>query len=139
MKQIIVLAGFLLFCNALRAQTQYDLLLKGGHVIDPKNGTNEPMDVAISDGMIARIAAGIPAAEGKKVVEVSGLYVPFFGEITMPPWGVTAPPLRLVPAPRATTGTFLLSASFTSATTCSVLIGNTTASGCRSTDSPSYS
>ena len=40
----------------------FDLLLKGGHLIDPRNGLDEPMDVAIAEGVIARVAPDIPAA-----------------------------------------------------------------------------
>lgn len=53
----------------------FDLLLEGGHVIDPKNGINKPMDVAIAEGKIARVATDIPAEQATKVVDVSGLYV----------------------------------------------------------------
>jgi dihydroorotase len=49
-----------------------DLLLKGGHVIDPANGMDAQMDVGITDGRIARIAADIPASEAAHVVDVSG-------------------------------------------------------------------
>src|ERR1019366_8510475 len=35
----------------------YDLLLQGGHVIDPKNGISAVRDVAIKDGFIAAGAA----------------------------------------------------------------------------------
>jgi dihydroorotase len=60
---------------SLSAQPRYDLLLKGGHVIDPKNGIDRAMDVAISAGKIARVAPNIDAAEAKKTADVSGLYV----------------------------------------------------------------
>ena len=53
----------------------FDLLLKGGHVIDPANKINAPHDVAISGGKIARVAPSIPASEAKRVVDVSGAYV----------------------------------------------------------------
>jgi dihydroorotase len=59
----------------LAAQPSYDLLLKGGHVIDPKNNIDKVMDVAIAGGKIARVAANIPAAEAKKTVDAAGLYV----------------------------------------------------------------
>ena len=39
------------------AQQKYDLLLKGGHVIDPKNNITAVRDVAISAGKIAAVAA----------------------------------------------------------------------------------
>jgi dihydroorotase len=55
--------------------TKYDLLLTGGHVIDPKNGISAVRDVAIADGKVAAVAAGLNAAEALKVVDVSGLYV----------------------------------------------------------------
>jgi dihydroorotase len=57
------------------AQTKYDLLLKGGHVIDPKNNIDRVMDVAVAGGKIARIVANIPAADAAKVVDATGLYV----------------------------------------------------------------
>lgn len=54
---------------------EIDLLLKRGHVIDPKNKIDQTMDVAIKDGKIFKIAANIPVNEAKKVVDVNGLYV----------------------------------------------------------------
>ncbi|HYK87746.1 MAG TPA: amidohydrolase/deacetylase family metallohydrolase [Acidobacteriota bacterium] len=54
---------------------KYDLLLKGGHVIDPKNQISSERDVAVAGGKIAAVAAGIDPAEALKVVDVSGLYV----------------------------------------------------------------
>jgi len=69
-----ILIGFLAMVGALGAQT-YDLVLKGGHVIDPKNKINRVMDVAIAGGKIARVAENIPASEAKRVANVAGLYV----------------------------------------------------------------
>ncbi len=57
------------------AQQPYDLLLKGGHVIDAKNKLSAVRDVAIKDGKIAEIAPDIPAAKAAKVVDMAGLYV----------------------------------------------------------------
>ena len=57
------------------AQAEYDLLLKGGHVIDGRNKVTAVRDVAIKDGRIAAVAANIPAAKSGKVVDVTGLYV----------------------------------------------------------------
>ncbi len=53
----------------------FDLLIRGGHVIDPKNGIDAVADVAITDGRIARVAADLPASGARRVVEASGLYV----------------------------------------------------------------
>ena len=65
----------LLFANTLFAQATYDLLLKGGHLIDPKNKISAVRDVGIRDGLIAAVAPDIPAAQARKVVNVAGLYV----------------------------------------------------------------
>ncbi len=54
---------------------EIDLLLKGGHVIDPRNNIDQQMDIAIKEGKIFKIAADIPANNAKKVVDVNGLYV----------------------------------------------------------------
>jgi dihydroorotase len=53
----------------------YDLLLKGGHVIDPRNGRDGPMDVAVSGRVIARVAQDIPASEARRVLDVTGMFV----------------------------------------------------------------
>ena len=60
---------------ATAADPKYDLLLKGGHVIDAKNGISAVRDVAIAGGKVAAVAAKIDPAEAFKVVDVSGLYV----------------------------------------------------------------
>lgn len=54
---------------------KYDLLLRGGHVIDAKNGLSAVRDVAIAQGKIAAVAARIDPAEAVKSVTVAGLYV----------------------------------------------------------------
>ena len=60
---------------AQQAEPAYDLLLRGGHVLDDKNHIDGVMDVAIKDGKIARVAAHIPPSSALKTVEVKGLYV----------------------------------------------------------------
>jgi dihydroorotase len=55
--------------------TQYDILLKGGHVIDPANQINGKRDVAITGNRIAAVEADTNPALANKVVDVSGLYV----------------------------------------------------------------
>jgi dihydroorotase len=53
----------------------YELLLKGGRVIDPSQSFNGPADVAIASGRIAAIARDIDAAESDKTVPVAGQIV----------------------------------------------------------------
>jgi len=57
------------------SQTQYDLLLQGGHLIDPKNNIGGVRDVAILNGRIAAVAEHLDASAALKTVDVSGLYV----------------------------------------------------------------
>jgi dihydroorotase len=66
---------FLLLAFCASAQPRYDLLLKGGHVIDARNGISAVRDVAISGGIIAAVAENIPAADAGKTIDVSSLYV----------------------------------------------------------------
>jgi dihydroorotase len=61
--------------TAPAAQTPYDLLIKGGHVIDARNGVDAVRDVAIKDGKIVAVAANIPASQAAKTVNAANLYV----------------------------------------------------------------
>src|SRR5690348_11136766 len=73
---ITALLPLVLVQPATNAQVpRYDLLLKGGRVIDPANGLDAKMDVAVSLGRIAAVEKDIPADQAGKVVDVSGLYV----------------------------------------------------------------
>ncbi|MGA2632228.1 MAG: amidohydrolase/deacetylase family metallohydrolase [Terriglobia bacterium] len=74
MARVWALVILVVFPALGRAQT-YDLLLKGGHVIDPANQVNAVRDVAVAGDKIARVAENIPASESKRVVDVSGYYV----------------------------------------------------------------
>ena len=53
----------------------YDLLIKGGTVIDPSQGLHSANDVAVENGVIARVASMIPVEEAVRVVEVRGKIV----------------------------------------------------------------
>jgi dihydroorotase len=53
----------------------YSIVIKGGHVIDPKNHIDAVMDVAISDGKIVRVEKSIDATQARQVVDAAGLYV----------------------------------------------------------------
>src|SRR5438128_4271298 len=67
----------LVICSMMQlsAQQKYDLLLKGGHVIDFRNRISAVRDVAIANGKVAAVAANIDPAEAFKVVDASGYYV----------------------------------------------------------------
>ena len=61
-KPLVVAASLLLIAGGAMAETKYDLLLQGGHVIDPKSGTSATRDVAIAGGKIAAVAERIDPA-----------------------------------------------------------------------------
>jgi dihydroorotase len=52
------------------AATIYDLVLRGGRVIDPAQGLDGLLDVAVKDGRVAAVAAGLPRGSGRDVVDV---------------------------------------------------------------------
>lgn len=63
-----------LFSRVSIAQS-YDIVIKGGHVIDPKNNIDAVMNVAISDGKIALVSKDIDAKQATQVVDAKGMYV----------------------------------------------------------------
>ncbi len=69
-----ILLLFLLIPCLLHGQ-EIDLLIKGGHVIDPKNQIDSKMDIAIVNGKITQVASDIPVKGAKLVVDASGLFV----------------------------------------------------------------
>jgi len=74
---VLILLAFLTACGGSEAPLpeSYETLLKGGHVIDPKNDLSAVRDVAISDGKIVAVRENLPEDRAEKVVDVSGLYV----------------------------------------------------------------
>jgi dihydroorotase len=53
----------------------YDLVLKGGTVVDPSTGLDGIHDVAVQGGVIARIAPNIGSAEAVRTIDVAGKIV----------------------------------------------------------------
>ena len=60
--------------TARQVASKYDLVIAGGHVIDPRNGIDGVRDIAISGGVIAAIGPRLDPA-GVRTVDASGLYV----------------------------------------------------------------
>jgi dihydroorotase len=72
-KLFLVLVSLLL---AIGVQSQtYSIVIKDGHVIDPKNNIDGVMDVAIQDGKIVQVAKNIDAKQATQVVNAKGFYV----------------------------------------------------------------
>lgn len=74
-RYLITLFILVLATSSAAFAQSYDMLIKGGHVIDARNGIDGEMDVAIRDGKIARVADSIPVSEADQLVDASGLIV----------------------------------------------------------------
>ncbi len=72
---IFTLLFTVIFSVNAQSTKSYNIVIKGGHIIDPKNNVNSVMDIAIKDGKVAMIAKNIDASEGIQVVNAKGMYV----------------------------------------------------------------
>ena len=61
-------------CYSATAQ-KYDLLIKGGHLIDPASRISGIRDIAVTKGNIAKVALSIDTSGAIKVINAKGLYV----------------------------------------------------------------
>src|ERR1044071_8538673 len=75
MKKLIFSALFLLLFLSGPFAQEYNIVIKGGHVIDPKNNIDEVMDIAISKGKIAQVGKNIDPKKAIQVVDAKGFYV----------------------------------------------------------------
>ena len=71
----LLLISFFLLCTIVLRGQEYTILLKGGHVVDPKNNINELMDVAIKENKVVLVAKNIDAKKAAQVIDVKGLFV----------------------------------------------------------------
>jgi dihydroorotase len=74
MRQILIILSVLLVMASSAFAQDFTIVIKGGHVIDPKNNINEVMDVAIKENKIVLVAKNIDAKEAQ-VIDAKGLYV----------------------------------------------------------------
>ena len=58
-----------------QAAASYDLLIKGGKVIDASQNLSAERDVAVAGGKIAAVAANIPAGQAREVFDARGKLV----------------------------------------------------------------
>ena len=59
----------------MNSPSSFDLVLKGGHVVDPANDIDSPMDVGVRDGKIVRMEIDIPTDESDHTIDVSERWV----------------------------------------------------------------
>ena len=53
----------------------FDLILKGGHVVDPGQKINSIMDLAFQGGKVAALENKIPVSRNVQVKDMSGLVI----------------------------------------------------------------
>lgn len=73
-RRLLVVFVLVLTIGIVQAQT-YNVVIKRGHVIDPRNNINELMDIAIKDGRIVQVAKNIDPKLATQVVNAEGMYV----------------------------------------------------------------
>ena len=56
-------------------EKKFDLILKGGIVVDPANNVHEMMDIAVSDQFIAKVEKKISSDKARRIIDVSGMIV----------------------------------------------------------------
>ena len=61
--------------SASSEENQRNVLLKGGHVLDPANGIDRPANVRLSEGRVVAVGPDLPLAAGETVLDVAGHYV----------------------------------------------------------------
>lgn len=75
LKTCFLLLMFLCILSRASMAQSYDIVIKGGHVIDPKNDIDAIMDVAVSGGKIVLVSKDIDQKQGIQVVDAKGMYV----------------------------------------------------------------
>ncbi len=71
----LTIAALLILTAGTLVAQPYDLLLRGGYLIDPKNEIAGHRDIAVRDGRVAAVEYSIAAEKAAQVVDVSGLFV----------------------------------------------------------------
>ncbi len=54
---------------------RFDLILRGGHVLDPANGRDGPYDVGIRLGQIESVEPELDSTDSDRVMDVTNLWV----------------------------------------------------------------
>ena len=75
MKKIKLFLLTLLFVTKSLSGQNYDIVIKGGHLIDPANNLDQPLDLAIMGNRIVAVEKTISSKQAKKIIDASGLIV----------------------------------------------------------------
>jgi dihydroorotase len=74
-RAFLVSTGLTLARGPHTGAATFDILVKGGRVIDPARGVDRVMDVAIAGGRITAVRPGLSASEASDVIDASGKIV----------------------------------------------------------------
>src|SRR5215218_378518 len=75
MRNLLLLFYVFICASAIAQSPTYTIVIKGGHVIDPKNNIDGVIDIAINGNKIVQVAKDIDAKKAQQVVNAKGLYV----------------------------------------------------------------
>lgn len=90
-------AAAIVTSRAVLAATEYDLLIRGGRVLDPGRGIDGMLDVAIRGGHIVALRAGIAASSAAELIEAGGqLVVPGLIDIHLHARDAELPPAQIL-------------------------------------------
>jgi len=70
-----IVVGTILVLTVTASAQEFDLLIKNGHVVDPRNGIDEVLDVAIAAGTIRVVAKDIASTRARQVIDARSMYV----------------------------------------------------------------
>ncbi|MBJ7459070.1 MAG: amidohydrolase family protein, partial [Thermoleophilaceae bacterium] len=62
-------------CLSFRGGAPADLLVKGAHVVDPRAGHDDVLDVLVRDGRIAELGKALKAPDGAETIDAAGKHL----------------------------------------------------------------
>ncbi|MCW3120353.1 MAG: amidohydrolase, partial [Chitinophagaceae bacterium] len=71
----IILSIYLALGYSLAFCQPYNIVIKDGHVIDPKNNIDAVMDIAVNEGKIVQVGKNIDIRQATQVVNAKGFYI----------------------------------------------------------------
>jgi dihydroorotase len=74
-RRFIPVATAFISSKAAFSASEYDLLIRGGRVLDPGRRVDSLLDLAIRGGKIVALRKGIPASSAVEVMDAGGLLV----------------------------------------------------------------
>ncbi len=75
MKKLKLMSLALVWMSGVLSAQDYDIVIKGGHIIDPVNHIDQIMDLGIKGNKIAAVKKNIETSHAKKVIDASGMIV----------------------------------------------------------------